>query len=148
MKVFREERVRVPRDRSPGTVTAAVPSKYACPRRTMAAMRLSLIVEAFDAESLRLSEVVAGLEEGDFARPSPCPPWTAGELLQHVRMTMERLDVMLAATEPDGAVTRTASSPRGAARRRCPVPRVPPTSAAPGSAPGPWCARRRRSGWC
>jgi uncharacterized protein (TIGR03083 family) len=83
----------------------------------MAAMGLSLVVEAFDAESLRLSEVVAGLDEGDFARPSPCPPWTAGELLQHVRMTMERLDVMLAAPEPGGGVLVTAPDYYRADRR-------------------------------
>ena len=75
----------------------------------MAAMTPEMVMGAFDAESRRLSEVAAGVDEASFARPSPCPPWTAGELLYHVQMTMERLGVMLAAPEPPG--TRLVAAP-------------------------------------
>jgi len=57
---------------------------------------------AFGAESQRLSEVVADIDETEFARPSPCAPWTVAELVCHTRMTMGRLPGMLAAPEPAG----------------------------------------------
>lgn len=65
------------------------------------------VLEAFDAESRRLAEVADGLDDASFARPSPCVPWTAGELLCHVQMTIERLGGMLAEPEPEahGLVT-------------------------------------------
>ena len=56
-----------------------------------------MLMDAFGAESGRLSEVAAGTDDAAFARPSPCLPWTVAELLFHVRMTMARLSVMLAA---------------------------------------------------
>lgn len=62
-----------------------------------------VVLSAFDAESRRLADVADGLDDASFARPSPCVPWTAGELLFHVRMTMERLGGMLAEPEPDGS---------------------------------------------
>jgi uncharacterized protein (TIGR03083 family) len=61
------------------------------------------VLTAFDAESRRLAEVVDGLDDGSFGRPSPCVPWTAGELLFHVQMTVERLGGMLAEPEPGGS---------------------------------------------
>jgi uncharacterized protein (TIGR03083 family) len=60
------------------------------------------VFEAFTAESGRLAAVAAAADDAAFARPSPCPPWTAAELLYHVRMTMGRLSGMLAAPEPSG----------------------------------------------
>lgn len=60
-----------------------------------------VVLEAFDAESGRLAEVADGLDDGSFGRPSRCVPWTAGELLCHVRMTVERLGGMLAEPEPE-----------------------------------------------
>lgn len=60
------------------------------------------ILEAFGAESRRLSEVVAGVDDAAFARPSPCAPWTVAELVYHVQMTMGRLRGMLTAPEPAG----------------------------------------------
>lgn len=60
-----------------------------------------VVLAAFDAESRRLAEVVEGLDDASFARPSPCVPWTAGELLCHVQMTMERLGGMLAEPAPE-----------------------------------------------
>ena len=65
-------------------------------------MTPEMILEAFGAESQRLSEIVAGADDATFARPSPCVPWTVAELVYHVRMTMGRLPGMLAAPEPTG----------------------------------------------
>ena len=72
-------------------------------RSTYAAvMTPEMILEAFGAESQRLSEIVAGADDATFTRPSPCVPWTVAELVYHVRMTMGRLSGMLAAPEPTG----------------------------------------------
>jgi uncharacterized protein (TIGR03083 family) len=68
-----------------------------------------MVLVAFDAESRRLAEVMDGLDEASFGRPSPCVPWTAGELLFHVQMTVERLGGMLAEPEPAGSGLVTAS---------------------------------------
>jgi len=83
----------------------------------MMAMVPRTIMGALDAESRRLSEIAAGTDDASFARPSPCPPWTAGGLLYHVQMTMERLGVMLAAPEPDGSGLVTAPGYYRADRR-------------------------------
>jgi uncharacterized protein (TIGR03083 family) len=70
----------------------------------MSAMAVErMVLAAFDAESRRLAEVADGLDDASFARPSPCAPWTAGELLFHVQMTVERLGRMLAEPEPAGS---------------------------------------------
>ena len=68
-----------------------------------------MIREAFGAESRRLSEVVTGLDDAAFTRPTPCDPWTVADLLYHVQMTMGRLPSMLAAPEPAGAGLVTAA---------------------------------------
>jgi Mycothiol maleylpyruvate isomerase N-terminal domain len=62
-----------------------------------------MFVDAFRAEAERLSETVSGTDEASFTRPSPCPPWTAGELLYHVRIALGRVPGMLAEPEPTGA---------------------------------------------
>ena len=61
------------------------------------------VIDAFRIESRRLSQAVSGEDAASFARPSPCPPWTVGELLYHVRMAVGRLPGMLAAPDPGGA---------------------------------------------
>jgi uncharacterized protein (TIGR03083 family) len=61
-----------------------------------------IIFEAFGAESQRLCEVLASVDDAAFARVSPCPPWTVAELAYHVRMTIGRLPGMLDAPEPTG----------------------------------------------
>ena len=68
-----------------------------------------MIHEAFGAESRRLSEVVAGLDDAAFTQPTPCEPWTVADLVYHVRMTMGRLPGMLAAPDPAGADLVTAA---------------------------------------
>jgi uncharacterized protein (TIGR03083 family) len=55
---------------------------------------------AFLAEARRLSAAVAGAPATAFDRPSPCPPWTAGELLGHIQVAMRRVTDMLTAPEP------------------------------------------------
>lgn len=61
-----------------------------------------MVVGAFRAEAERLSETVSGTDEACFTRPSPCPPWTAGELLYHVRIAVGRVPGMLTEPEPAG----------------------------------------------
>jgi uncharacterized protein (TIGR03083 family) len=68
-----------------------------------------LTIEAFGAESDRLADIADGTDDAAFARPSPCAPWTAADLLCHVQMTMGRLQVMLAEPEPDGTELVTAA---------------------------------------
>ncbi|MGI8447235.1 MAG: maleylpyruvate isomerase N-terminal domain-containing protein [Streptosporangiaceae bacterium] len=68
-----------------------------------------MIREAFGAESRRLSEVVARLDDAAFTRPTPCDSWTVADLVYHVRMTMGRLPGMLAAPDPAGADLVTAA---------------------------------------
>ena len=61
-----------------------------------------MVVGAFRAEAERLSETVSGTDEACFTRPSPCPPWTAGELLYHVRIAVGRVPGLLTEPEPAG----------------------------------------------
>jgi uncharacterized protein (TIGR03083 family) len=58
------------------------------------------VVEAFGAEAERLSEMVSRADEAAFDRASPCPPWTVGELLCHVRIGVSRVPGMLGEPEP------------------------------------------------
>ena len=72
-------------------------------------MTPEMIQEAFGAESGRLSEIAAGLDDAAFARPTRCDPWTVAELMFHVAMTMRRLPSMLAAPAPSGAAMVSAA---------------------------------------
>ena len=72
-------------------------------------MMPQMIQEAFGAESGRLSEVAASLDDAAFARPTRCDPWTVAELVSHVAMTMRRLPGMLAAPGPSGAALVSAA---------------------------------------
>jgi uncharacterized protein (TIGR03083 family) len=72
-------------------------------------MAPEIILAAFGAESRRLAEVVAGVDDAAFARPTPCAPWTVADLVYHVGMTMRRLPGMLAALEPAGPVLVSAA---------------------------------------
>ena len=64
---------------------------------------------ALRAEAERLAAAMASEPPAAFARPSPCPPWTVGDLLYHVRTGVARLSAMLAEPEPtadaEGLVT-------------------------------------------
>lgn len=61
----------------------------------------SFVRRALRVEAERLAAAVASEPPAALARPSPCPPWTAAELLYHVRTGMARLSHMLAEPEPD-----------------------------------------------
>jgi uncharacterized protein (TIGR03083 family) len=65
----------------------------------------SLILDAFQAESGRLSEIAAETDDAALAHPSPCTPWTAAELFRHVGMTMGRLSDVLAEPEPEPPIS-------------------------------------------
>jgi uncharacterized protein (TIGR03083 family) len=65
-------------------------------------MEPDMIQEAFGAEARQVSEVVAGLDDEAFARPTGCAPWTVAELVYHMRMGVGRLPGMLTAPEPAG----------------------------------------------
>jgi uncharacterized protein (TIGR03083 family) len=56
---------------------------------------------AFDAEAAALLAVASDLTDADLALPSPCPPWTVGELACHVLMGTSRIGQALA--EPERA---------------------------------------------
>lgn len=59
--------------------------------------------EAFRVESARLTEVMSGLDEAEFDRPTACPPWTARDLLAHVCLGAGRLLAMLDQPAPPRA---------------------------------------------
>ena len=67
------------------------------------------ITDALTAEAAALSRVVAGLDGADLGRPSPCPPWTVGELVCHILMAADRIREALAEAEParSGLVSTT-----------------------------------------
>jgi uncharacterized protein (TIGR03083 family) len=54
-------------------------------------MPASEVVAALAGEAAALAAVLAGLTAVDLARPSPCPPWTAGELICHVVIGARRV---------------------------------------------------------
>lgn len=60
----------------------------------------SSVRDALRAEAEGLAAAVAGEPAAAFARPSPCPPWTVGGLLYHVRTGVARISRMLAEPEP------------------------------------------------
>jgi uncharacterized protein (TIGR03083 family) len=55
---------------------------------------------ALRAEAEQLAAAMASEPAAAFARPSPCRPWTVGDLLYHVRTGVARLSHMLAEPEP------------------------------------------------
>jgi uncharacterized protein (TIGR03083 family) len=61
------------------------------------------VLAAFAAETGRLATVVLDLAPEEFARPSPCPPWTVAGLLGHVATAVGRLPGMLADPAPPRA---------------------------------------------
>jgi len=64
---------------------------------------------AFDAEAAALLTVASGLTDADLAEPSPCAPWTVGELACHVLIGASRIGPALAEPErPDQPLISTA----------------------------------------
>lgn len=64
---------------------------------------------ALDAEAAALLTIASGLTDADVAKPSPCPPWTIGELECHVLMGASRIGLALAEPQrSDGPLVSTA----------------------------------------
>jgi hypothetical protein len=59
------------------------------------------VVDAFAAEAQSLAAAMAGEPAAVFGAPSPCPPWTVGELFWHVANAADRVGRMLAEPEPE-----------------------------------------------
>ncbi|MEV4348499.1 maleylpyruvate isomerase N-terminal domain-containing protein [Actinoplanes sp. NPDC049596] len=57
-------------------------------------------LEAFRLEAEALTRAAAGFSEREWSAPTRCAPWTALELLGHVRVAVGRLPSMLAAPAP------------------------------------------------
>ncbi len=51
----------------------------------------NLVTAAFAAECERLTVVAADLPDAELGRPSPCPPWSVGEVLSHVVVAVRRI---------------------------------------------------------
>ncbi|OKI99145.1 maleylpyruvate isomerase N-terminal domain-containing protein [Kitasatospora sp. CB01950] len=66
-------------------------------------MQKELVEQALRAEAEALGAAIAGLPDGEWARATRCEPWTAVELLSHVRVAVGRVEAMLAAPEPERA---------------------------------------------
>jgi hypothetical protein len=58
------------------------------------------VLDAFAAETERLATVMLTVTPEEFARPSPCPPWTVAGLFGHVATAVGRLREVLAAPAP------------------------------------------------
>ncbi|WP_433666992.1 maleylpyruvate isomerase N-terminal domain-containing protein [Nocardia sp. CA-136227] len=58
------------------------------------------ILTGFRQEAKALVHVVSGLSETEFAKPTPCAPWTVTELLAHVVAGIERVTDGLTVPEP------------------------------------------------
>jgi uncharacterized protein (TIGR03083 family) len=59
------------------------------------------VLDAFAAEAQSLASAMAGEPAAVFGAPSPCPPWTVGELFWHVANAADRVGRMLAEPEPE-----------------------------------------------
>ncbi|MEE6261513.1 maleylpyruvate isomerase N-terminal domain-containing protein [Plantactinospora sonchi] len=59
--------------------------------------------DVFRLEAERLSEVLGGLSEADFSRPTACLPWSVRDLVAHVRTGAGRIVGMLAEPAPPRA---------------------------------------------
>ena len=71
---------------------------------------------ALAAEAAALQSALTGLTEQDFNLPSPCPPWTVGELLCHVVIGAGRVATALAESPGSaGPVDPAPASPADAA---------------------------------
>ncbi|GAA3805583.1 maleylpyruvate isomerase N-terminal domain-containing protein [Streptomyces chiangmaiensis] len=66
-------------------------------------MNQDRVLEAFRLEAGELSQAVAGLSEAEWNLPTRCEPWSARELLGHVRVVIAWLPGMLDAPPPDKA---------------------------------------------
>jgi uncharacterized protein (TIGR03083 family) len=66
------------------------------------------VLDAFRREAESLEHAFADVPEPAFARPSPCPPWTVSDLLDHVSVGAGRTRGHLAEPEPAAGPVITA----------------------------------------
>jgi len=59
-----------------------------------------LVLDALEAEGARVAEVMLGVGEVDFDRPTPCEPWSVRALLAHLLVASNRLPAMLGEPQP------------------------------------------------
>jgi uncharacterized protein (TIGR03083 family) len=75
------------------------------------------VLDAFAAEAQSLAAAMAEEPAAAFSAPSPCPPWTVGELFWHVANAADRVGRMLAEPEPEPEPEPDAAEPgRGGQR--------------------------------
>jgi uncharacterized protein (TIGR03083 family) len=63
-------------------------------------MAADAVLDGFAAEARSLAAAMAAAPAAAFGTPSPCPPWTVGELFAHVANAAGRVCGMLAGPEP------------------------------------------------
>jgi uncharacterized protein (TIGR03084 family) len=63
---------------------------------------LAALIDDLLTEGDELDGVIAGLPEGDWARPTPAPGWTVAHQVAHLTWTDDR--ALLSVTDPDGFV--------------------------------------------
>src|SRR5437764_220030 len=61
------------------------------------------VADVLREECERVSSIVAGLDDDEFALPTRCPPWSVKDLLGHMWRDVDRLGTALAAP-PDEKV--------------------------------------------
>lgn len=79
-------------------------------------MTLSAPLAALNAETDRLSAVLAGLEPRAWSRPTRCAPWDTAALCAHLTIGLHRLVPMLDAPAPPAATVDAAGYFRPGAR--------------------------------
>lgn len=101
-------------DRRP--LQGALPTYGQNPAGTVSGMEKQQVEAAFRAEAAALGTALAGLDAADWERRTRCEPWTAAELLAHVRVAIGRVPAMLAAPAPARAEVDAAGYYRPDAR--------------------------------
>jgi len=66
------------------------------------------VLDALEAEGARAAEVMLGVGEEDFGRPTRCEPWSVRALLAHLLVASNRLPAMLAESPPPEALVSAA----------------------------------------
>jgi uncharacterized protein (TIGR03083 family) len=67
------------------------------------------VVGTLDEECRRVADLLLGLSEGDFARPTRCEPWDVKELTAHLYRSLFRVPSVLDAAPPPAADTDSVS---------------------------------------
>lgn len=99
----------------------------------------------------RLGRVVAGIRDDQLTAPTPCPDYTAGDLLEHVLGLTRAFTAAAAPVPPAGDAPDGGQPPAGDASRlpgdwRTRMSREIPALAAAWRQPGAWSGMRRAGG--